>query len=164
MNNIISEVQPVSAKIGKDHFFQKTDDCLIYNFQIGSSMDKMIQMVQKLDELLIKVTGINSGLRDDLSLVLSEALNNAIIHGNNAQPDKIVDLMIQIYKNKIVLKVKDEGQGFNYRDIPNPLDTANKVKTHGRGVYLMSILTDEIKFTKHTDGMEVEMVKYILKR
>jgi len=162
MNDMKSEIQPISTIIGMDSVIQKTDDCLTYGFQIGSKVENMIQLVERFDELIEKVTLVNSGLKGELSLVLSEALNNAIIHGNNAQSDKIVDLMIQIYNNKIVLIVKDEGQGFNIKDIPNPLDFENLIKTHGRGVYLMTSMTDEIKFTKHKNGMEVQMVKYFL--
>ena len=162
MNNMISEIQPIPNIIEMDSVIQNTGDCLTYGFQIGSKVENMIQLVERFDELIKKVTLVNSGLKDELCLVLSEALNNAIIHGNNAQPDKIVDLMVQIYNNKIVLLVKDEGQGFNIKDIPNPLDFENQLKTHGRGVYLMTSMTDEIKFTKHKNGLEVQMVKYLL--
>jgi len=102
-----------------------------------------------------------SRVKDELSVTLCEALSNAIIHGNESQPNKFVDLKVQIYKNKIMFKVKDEGQGFNYKKIPNPLDSENVLKTNGRGIYLMSVLMDNIKFIKHDVGMEVVLIKYI---
>lgn len=160
MNNILNEI-PLNSVIKEGYSgFPENNNCTSYAFRIQSSADQMIDLVQKFDKLLKNMNCCSSELRDDLSIVLSEALNNAIIHGNNGQPDKFVYLKVQIYKNKIILKIRDEGQGFNYQDIPDPLQKEKKFKTHGRGVYIMSTLMDEVKFGKYKFGMEVILVKY----
>ncbi len=160
MNNILSEI-PLNSTIKEGYStFPENTNCTSYDFRIQSSVDQVINIVQKFDKLLKNTSSCTLGLRDDLSIVLSEALNNAIFHGNNGQPEKFVDLKVQIYKNKIILKIRDEGQGFNHWNIPDPLQTENKFKTHGRGVYIMSSLMDEVKFSKHKFGMEIKLIKY----
>ena len=102
---------------------------------------------------------IQKHAKELLSTALSEALANAIVHGNKINPDQFVDLKIQIHKDQMILKIKDKGTGFNYKQLPSPLKPENIKKTSGRGVYLMSVLVDKVDFVKHDDGMEVILIK-----
>jgi serine/threonine-protein kinase RsbW len=90
----------------------------------------------------------------------TEAVNNAILHGNKSDPSKTVCIRCAVQKKAIVVVVKDEGGGFDSAQLPNPLSRANLMKENGRGVFLMRSLMDEVAFRKLKTGHEVRLVMY----
>ncbi len=69
-----------------------------------------------------------------LKLAFREALINAIVHGNKENPDKKVDVMLEINEDRIFIKIRDEGDGFKPEEVPNPIATReNILKPSGRG-------------------------------
>ena len=90
-----------------------------------------------------------------------EAVNNAIIHGNKTDVTKHVRVGIDITESILAITVEDEGPGFNPDSIPDPTSPANIENLHGRGVYLMTNLADNIEF--NADGNLVKMVFNITK-
>ncbi len=135
-----------------------------FSIKIRSSTDQITKTIQKFDELLEDNNCCSARTKSELSTALSEALANAIVHGNKINPDQFVDLKIQIYQDQMILRIKDKGAGFNYKLLPDPLKPENIKKASGRGVYLMSVLVDEVDFVRHEDGMEVVLVKYLQRR
>jgi len=85
-----------------------------------------------------------------IMLALSEAVNNAIIHGNNEDPEKqVVVLSTFDERNRILtISVEDEGEGFDPEEIPDPLKEENLLNESGRGVYLIKQYSDELQFSK----------------
>lgn len=75
-----------------------------------------------------------------------EAVNNAIIHGNKLDETKNVFVEYEINNGELLFSVKDEGNGFNYHNIPDPTLPENLEKPHGRGIFLISHLVDEVRF------------------
>ncbi|MDH3650680.1 MAG: ATP-binding protein [Saprospiraceae bacterium] len=86
----------------------------------------------------------------DILISLTEAVNNAIIHGNcqNRTKNVVID---HTYEKKIGLtfKISDEGSGFDYTSIPDPTRVENLENTGGRGVFLMRQLSDRIRFANN---------------
>jgi len=137
---------------------------LQYNFSLQSSTDQITSTIQLFDRLLEDARCCSSQVRSELATALSEALANAIIHGNKRQANKSVAVKILITSEHIQLTVKDQGDGFDFKELPNPLNPNNLKKTNGRGVYLMSLLMDKVKFTRTKDGMEVVLIKLLKNR
>ena len=135
-----------------------------FYFKIKSSTDQITKTVQKFDELLENHNCCSPRTKSELSTALSEALANAIVHGNKINPDEFVDLKVHICSDRMILTVKDKGTGFNYKQLPNPLNAENIKKPSGRGVYLMSVLVDKVDFIRCEDGMEVRLIKYLQKK
>lgn len=162
MNNLENDL-PKSSVI-KDKKSGLNDQNFDYSFTIKSSTDQITKTIQQFDKLLEDARCCSSRTRSELSTALSEALANAIIHGNKKQPQKTVKADIRITKEKIQLTIKDQGTGFEFKELPNPLNPKNITKTNGRGVYLMSFLMDEVKFTRKKDGMEVVLIKLLKKK
>jgi len=77
-----------------------------------------------------------------------EAVNNAIIHGNKSDSNKTVIVEIKHVRNQLKICVEDEGPGFNPGIIPDPTKPENIEKLNGRGIFLMSRLTDKIEFNE----------------
>ncbi|MDZ7332723.1 MAG: ATP-binding protein [candidate division KSB1 bacterium] len=132
-----------------------------FHFKIRSVTDQITKTIQQFDALLENHHCCSARTKGELSTALSEALANAIVHGNKINPELFVDLKIQFFSDQIILSVKDKGDGFDYQQLPDPLSPENIKKPSGRGVYLMSMLVDKVNFRQHEDGMEVELVKYL---
>jgi serine/threonine-protein kinase RsbW len=96
-----------------------------------------------------------------LIVATTEAVNNAIMHGNKAKPEKSVTVKVIIRKNYLIVSVCDEGDGFDPSDIPNPLAEENLLKESGRGLFLMETLMDEVEIKPRNNGCEVRMSMYI---
>ncbi len=91
---------------------------------------------------------IPSSLQGRISLAVIEAVNNSILHGNKQNPKKTIAILAKKYRDRITVIVKDEGEGFDCTDIPDPT-------APGKGLYLMSSLSDELTF--HSSGSQVVM-------
>lgn len=85
-----------------------------------------------------------------IMLALSEAVNNAIMHGNNENPEKQVAVLSTFDEENQILtiSVEDEGEGFDPEEIPDPLKEENLLNEGGRGVYLIKQYADDLKFSK----------------
>ena len=98
-----------------------------------------------------------SGNEKDVEIALREALANAVIHGNHEDPGKQVYVGCRGGSDEVSIVVRDEGQGFDPDDVPDPTASENIKSAHGRGIYLMKTLMDEVRFER--DGTVVYMRK-----
>jgi len=94
-----------------------------------------------------------------LKLVLEEALTNAMRHGNRLDPDLFVDVSVELQGEKLIMKVKDEGRGFDFSKVPDPTHRDNKEKPNGRGVFLIKQLMNEVEF--FDGGSGIKMTKFL---
>jgi serine/threonine-protein kinase RsbW len=98
------------------------------------------------------------GKEDAIELALQEALANAVIHGAKEDPTKTVECLVACDEERgILIVVRDPGTGFNPESIPRCTVGENVYSDHGRGIFLINQLMDEVKFTKN--GTEIHMVK-----
>lgn len=98
------------------------------------------------------------GSEDDIELALTEALANAVVHGAKSDPSKKIECDVACgEKEGVVIVVRDPGEGFDPSKISNPLDDENLYASHGRGIYLINQLMDEVQF--HKNGTEIRMLK-----
>ena len=94
----------------------------------------------------------------EIETAVREAISNAIIHGNHEDPYKRVRVMCRCNSDgEVRITVRDEGQGFKSDTVPDPTSPENRLSTHGRGIYLMRMLMDEVSFVK--GGSVVRMRK-----
>ena len=100
---------------------------------------------QLIDEVCQK-NDVHESLYGNILIALTEAVNNAIHHGNRLDPEKTVRLSYEVRDKDIVFLIVDEGPGFDYENLPDPTDPENIEKPHGRGVFLMRALAEEVEF------------------
>ncbi len=98
---------------------------------------------------------LNADKYGDILISLTEAVNNAIIHGNKSDETKNVTIHIKEQTNGIAFCVVDEGHGFNHDFVPDPTCAENIECCGGRGVHIMKALCDQIAF--NDNGRQVEM-------
>lgn len=91
----------------------------------------------------------------NILISLTEAVNNAIIHGNGNDESKTVEVKLKEGRNALAFQVKDEGRGFDYSNLPDPTSPENLTRIGGRGVFLMHQLSDKVDF--QDNGSTVEM-------
>ncbi len=91
----------------------------------------------------------------DILISLTEAVTNAIVHGNCKAEEKSVKVRMSRNRGMLALRVSDEGCGFDFKNLPDPTSPENICKCGGRGVYLMRQLADNIRF--YNNGSTVEM-------
>jgi serine/threonine-protein kinase RsbW len=82
-------------------------------------------------------------------LGISEAVNNAIMHGNRMNPEKNVFIKMNLQGNKINVEVEDEGSGFSDLRLYDPTNRENIKHEHGRGIYILSKIADELSFKEN---------------
>ncbi len=110
----------------------------------------------KLKEILDKLK-VSESEKHNLLVAASEAVNNAISHGNKNDPEKNVTLDVEYNDNVIVISVEDEGGGFNPDSIPDPLLPENLLKPSGRGIHIIKSLMDRVDFEFTPRGTKVIM-------
>lgn len=93
-----------------------------------------------------------------LLLALTEASTNAIMHGNKSNPEKIVTIDAKKENNKLIVCIKDQGAGFDDANVPDPTEPENLLKDSGRGLYLMKIYMDELRYNHTPTGTETILV------
>lgn len=98
-----------------------------------------------------------------LMVSLTEAVNNAIIHGNKSNAKKKVVVVCHCMPNELVLTVTDQGKGFKLEDVENPLADENLLRTSGRGIFLMRTLMDKVEYDMGKKGVTVTLVLQLKK-
>lgn len=114
-----------------------------------------ISLVEKLIDELSQQYSFHSDVYGKLLLAVVEGVNNAIVHGNKMVSEKKVTISYEVESNRISFTIRDEGQGFDHTLLPDPTTPENIERTHGRGVFLMKHLTDELAFSDM--GNEVKL-------
>ena len=114
-----------------------------------------ISIAENMIDEISNEHNLSSEIYGNVLVAIIEAVNNAILHGNKLDPKKNVFLSYKIENNMLIFTIKDQGTGFNYDEIPDPTSPENIEKPHGRGIFLMKHLADEIIFLKN--GKEIEI-------
>ena len=122
--------------------------------KIQSNIDNLIK-VENLIDNLSKRLGVSDEVYGKVLVSTIEAVNNAIIHGNKNVESKTVYLVCSSNGSSLTIVVKDEGDGYNFNNIPDPTAIDNIEKLSGRGVFIMKKLADDIEFNEF--GNEVKM-------
>jgi serine/threonine-protein kinase RsbW len=130
--------------------------CIELERSLPSEVAAISPFVDKL-MLLIRKCGCVPEGESDVEIALREALANAIIHGNHEHPRKHVHVTCRCEPDEVSIAVKDEGQGFDVNKMADPTAPENLGSVHGRGIYLMKALMDEVRF--EDGGVIVHMRK-----
>ena len=92
-------------------------------------------------------------------LLVSEAVTNAMKHGNRFDDGKMVRLEIVIREDRVIVCVQDEGQGFDPEAIENPLEESNLMRESGRGLFLMKRMADVVTYDRERRELCLELVR-----
>lgn len=127
---------------------------------VPSNLDYLAE-VDKFVEKKLKKTGLTKSQLADIAISVTEAVTNAMLHGNKKDPHKEVTIDLEIKPTQVVITIQDQGNGFDPEKVPNPTE-GDLIKVAGRGVFIYKTLMDKVEFfVKPHDGTTVKLVKEI---
>ena len=112
-----------------------------------SSTYKSVADIERLIDKVCTSVGVNEDAYGNVLIAVTEAVNNAIQHGNRENEELSIDVSVKDNQNKVCFSVKDEGVGFDFENLPDPTSPENLLKENGRGIFLMRSLADKVEFT-----------------
>src|SRR3989304_5482258 len=123
--------------------------------KINSKIENLRKVEKLVDELSAEHS-ISADIYGNILIAALEAANNAILHGNKLDENKNVIITVRIEEKKLLIKIEDEGNGFDYKNVPDPTAPENIENVNGRGIFLMEKLSDQIEFTRNGATVELE--------
>jgi serine/threonine-protein kinase RsbW len=128
------------------------------SIQVPSIVEN-IRMIESFIDNAKERFHLNEDIYGNIMIAVTEAVNNAIKHGNRGDKSKNVFISLALDESLIKFIIKDEGPGFNYQNLPDPTAPENLEKIGGRGIFLMRHLSDEVEFKDQ--GRIVELSFYV---
>ena len=122
-----------------------------------------LRMISTIGEKVAHEIDCPEGIRETLSsqlvVVLTEGLVNAIKHANSAEPNKDIHVRINVTDKNLVVRIYDNGIGFDLDAVPPPCFTPCGMEEKGRGIFILRSLMDTVKYTRSESGNILEMKK-----
>ncbi len=100
----------------------------------------------------IRNCGVSEELSFGVEMAVREAVTNAMVHGNQEDESKSVEIIFNCHDNELEIEVRDQGEGFDPAKVPDPTNAENLLKTSGRGIFLMRTFMDEIEWRNRPEG------------
>lgn len=123
------------------------------------SLLENIRMIESFIDNAKEEYKFDDGIYGNIMIAVTESVNNAIRHGNKLDPNKNVKLCLQLDESQITFLIEDEGNGFDFNNLPDPTAPENIEKPGGRGIFLMRHLADEVNFKD--EGKQVILSFYM---
>ena len=120
------------------------------------SIKENVSVVESFIDNVGEKIKIQEAIYGNVLVSVTEAVNNAIVHGNKEEKNKKVRLGLKQNKKSVRFVVEDEGIGFDYNNLPDPTNPKNIDKVKGRGIFLIKSLSDKTTFKR--GGRVVEML------
>ena len=127
---------------------------------IKSDVNELAKVATITEEICIRFGLIEDEI-DDISIAVTEAVNNAIKHGNKEDSTKSIKIVFEVETDRIKIRIKDEGKGFQLEEVKDPRKNENLLKDDGRGILIMKALMDEVKVLSGNEGNVLQLVKNI---
>ncbi len=111
-----------------------------------TSKSENIVLVEKLVDDVCDLFNVSEDHYGNILIAITEAVNNAIQHGNKANPEKNIEVAFKSKDNMLSFIIKDQGEGFAFDELMDPTSPENLESPSGRGVFLMRNLADKVEF------------------
>jgi len=131
-------------------------------------LDSTLESVDRAEELAVGAAERAGFDEDDLmkiGMAVRESMVNAVVHGNRYNENKKVRLSVTRNSSRFTVRIADEGEGFDFDGLPDPLASENLMRTSGRGIFLIRSFMDEFQVRRlDPGGTEVTLVKYMVSK
>jgi len=131
-------------------------------------MESTLDSVDSAEELALGLAERAGVDEDDLmkvGMAVRESMVNAVVHGNRYNANKKVRFSVASDAERFTVRVADEGEGFDWNSLPDPLAPENLMKTSGRGIFLIRSLMDDFQLRRlDSGGTEVTLVKNLVSK
>jgi serine/threonine-protein kinase RsbW len=131
-------------------------------------LDSTLESVDSAEELAVGMAQ-RAGFDEDelmrIGMAVRESMVNAVVHGNRYNASKKVRVSVTHTGERFTVRIADQGEGFDFENLPDPLAPENLMRTSGRGIFLIRSFMDEFQM-RHLEpgGTEVTLVKYAVSK
>ena len=132
----------------------KEEYSVIESLKLVSSYNSVADVERLIDRVCSRLD-VNEEAYGNVLIAVTEAVNNAIQHGNRENETRSINVSVKDNQENVCFSVKDDGQGFDFDNLPDPTAPENLLKENGRGIFLMRNLADKVEFTGK--GREVSL-------
>ena len=130
---------------------------LKFDVQFPAHLNEVVNVVDRIMKIVQEMQ-CAAGSEFEIELALREALVNAVVHGCRSDPDKMVQCCVACDETRgLLIVVRDPGPGFDPASLPSPIVGQTLFASHGRGIYMINQLMDEVTFKR--GGTEIHMRK-----
>ena len=121
---------------------------------------KNVEVAEEITRRVASTAGFDEDDQQRIEMAVHESMINAIWHGNKNDPSKSVWLQFKIHRDRLEIRIRDQGKGFNPNQIPDPLESDNLLNVSGRGIFLIRAFMDELRVENlNGQGTEVTLIK-----
>lgn len=128
--------------------------------RLSSTMDS-VGAIETAAEKLAAEAGLDEDQSFHIAMAVREAAINAVLHGNEYDPERPIDVAMENTGTDLVFTIADQGRGFDPETLPDPLAPENLLRGAGRGIFLIRSLMDEVHFRQLHPGTELTLVKHL---
>ena len=125
---------------------------------LPSSIETLAKVEQIVEDIRVEHS-IPEEIYGNILVSISEAVNNAIKHGNKYNLEKEIDFSFDLSDKEYIFSIKDQGAGFDYTNTPDPTHPDNIDKLDGRGIFIMQNLSDAIEFEEEGRVVKISFNK-----
>ena len=119
-----------------------------------------VSEIESVAEKMAAAAGFDEDTVFHITMAVREAAVNAVLHGNEYDPDKKVMATFEDNGSSLVFKISDQGNGLDPDTLPDPLAAENLLRGTGRGIFLMRSFMDEVHFRQLHPGTELTLIKH----
>jgi serine/threonine-protein kinase RsbW len=131
------------------------------SFSLSSTMESVAEVEAAADKLA-EEAGLDEDQRFHVAMAVREAAMNAVLHGNEYDPDKQIAVSLENTGSSLVISVSDQGEGLDPEKLPDPLAPENLLRGTGRGIFLIRSFMDEVHFRQLHPGTELTLIKHLV--
>ena len=135
---------------------------------VERSLDSTLESVDYAEEITMGVAQRAGFDEDDLTkigMAVRESMVNAVVHGNRYNANKKVRFSVSKNEERLTVRISDEGEGFDYEHLPDPLAPENLFLSSGRGIFLIRSFMDEVRIRRlDPGGTEIVLVKHMVSK
>jgi serine/threonine-protein kinase RsbW len=129
-------------------------------------LDSTLESVDSAETLALNAAR-KAGLDEDelqkIAMAVRESMVNAVVHGNRYSASKKVRVSVSQGPDQLTVRIADEGEGFDYDHLPDPLAPENLLRSSGRGIFLIRAFMDDFQVRRlNPNGTEVTLIKHLV--
>jgi serine/threonine-protein kinase RsbW len=138
-----------------------TADASAVEITLQSDM-KSVEIAEEIAHKVCRTAGLDEEDQHKVEMAVHESMINAVCHGNKYDATKRVWFRMQSFPDRIEIRIRDQGEGFDPGSLPDPLESENLLRLSGRGIFLIRAFMDEFRVVKLPGiGTEVILIKRI---